>query len=226
MLAAAALFAADASDAAKAELSRERRRLATDTKTLTDVSRRLETALSQLATASRAVTDAASRTDTGPDEISRREDAVSDSEQEVRSLLEKRRLVADRIVERRRSIALLEGEIQTRKPADAVSGRWAVTLDPGSQRGVFRMALDGTIVTGEYTLEGGFAGSLRGTLVNDRLRLERVDSRLGFSTVYYGRVARDATSIAGTWEATTFGSGAPGAGIWKAVREEEREESP
>ena len=225
-LAAAALLAADASDAAKAELARERRRLVTDTKSLTDVSRRLETALNQLAAASRAVADAASRTDSGPDEIARREDAVSDAEQEARTLLEKRRLLADRIVERRRSIAALEGDIQTRRPADAVSGRWAVTLDPGAQRGVFRMSLDGTIVSGEYSLEGGFSGSLRGTLVSDRLRLERVDSRLGFSAVFYGRVARDASSIAGTWESTILGNGAASAGVWKAVREEEREESP
>ena len=220
-----ALLAADASDAVKAELARERKRLASDSKTLADISRRLETALNQLASASRAVSEAAAKND-GADEIARREDAVSDSEQEVRGLLERRRLLADRVVERRRSITALEAEMQTRKPADAVSGRWSVTLDPGAQRGVFRMTLEGTIVAGEYTLDGGYTGSLRGTLVNDRLRLERVDSRLGFSAIFYGRVARDASSIAGTWEATTLGTGATSAGIWKAVREEEREENP
>ncbi len=222
----ATLPAADASDAVKAELARERKRMTSDSKALADVSRRLEIALNQLASASRAVSEAAAKNDAGPDEIAHREDAVSESEQEVRALLEKRRLLADRIVERRRSIVGLEAELQTRKPSDAVSGRWSVLLDPGAQRGVFRMTLDGTIVSGEYTLDGGFSGSLRGTLVNDRLRLERVDSRLGFSAIFYGRVARDATSIAGTWEATTFGTGAAGAGIWKAVREEEKEESP
>ena len=216
------LPAADASDAVKAELVRERRRLASDSRTLADVSRRLETALNQLASASRAVSDAAAKNE-GPDEIARREDAVSDSEQEARSLLEKRRLLADRVVERRRSIVALEGELQTRKPSDAVSGRWSVLLDPGAQRGVFRMTLDGTIVSGEYTLDGGYSGSLRGTLVADRLRLERVDSSLGFATIFYGRVAHDASSIAGTWEGTTFGTGVSGAGIWKAIREEEAE---
>ncbi len=219
------LLAADASEAAKAELARERRRLTSDSRTLADISRRLEVALNQLASASRAVSEAAAKND-GADEIARREDAVSESEQEVRALLERRRLLADRIVERRRSITALEGELQTRKPADAVSGRWSVTLDPGAQRGIFRMTLEGTIVTGEYTLDGGYTGSLRGTLVNDRLRLERVDSRLGFSAIFYGRVARDASSIAGTWEATTFGAGEMGAGVWRAVREEEREENP
>lgn len=226
LILAGTVLGADASDAVKAELGRERRRLVTDARSLTDVSRRLETALNQLASASRAVADAAGRSDNGPDEIARREDAVSESEQEVRALLEKRRLLADRIVERRRSIVALEAELQTKRPPDAVSGRWAVTLDPGAQRGVFRMTLDGAIVSGDYTLDGGFSGSLRGTLVSDRLRLERVDSRLGFSTIYYGRVARDASSIAGTWEATTFGSGDSSAGVWKAVREDEREENP
>lgn len=219
-------FAADpAADLTKAELSRERRLLATDVRALADVSRRLESALSQLASAARAVSDGAARADAGSDEILRREDAVESSEQQVRSLLERRRLLADRVVERRRTIAALEADLQVRKPADGLSGRWAVTMDPGEQKGVFRMSLDGTLVSGDFTLEGGYTGSLRGTLVNDRLRLERVDSQLGFSTIYFGRLAREGGSIAGTWESTTFGSGAPGSGRWRAVREEEKEET-
>ena len=87
-------------------------------------------------------------------------------------------------------------------------------------------AADALVAAGAVELDDrvSFRAALRGTLVNDRLRLERVDSRLGFSAIYYGRVARDATSIAGTWEATTFGNGVAGAGVWKALREEDREE--
>lgn len=217
--------AADASDAARAELGRERRRLSADANRLSDVSRRLETALSQLASASRAVTDAVSRADVGADEMTRRDDLVAEAEQEVRSLLDKRRALADRIVDRKRSIALLEAELATKKASDTISGRWTVSLEPGEQRGVFRMSLEGTIVSGEYTLEGGYSGSLRGTLINDRLRLERVDSKLGFTAVFIGRVARDGSTIGGTWEATTFGTGGPGSGRWLAVREEDREDS-
>ena len=224
--AAATLFAADpAADATRAELTRQRRRLAADTRALTDVSRRLETALSQLTAATRAVADGAARADAGPDEIARREEAVETSEQEVRGLLDRRRLLADRLVERRRSVAALEADLQGRRPPDALSGRWTVLLEPGEQKGVFHMTLDGTIVSGDFSLEGGYTGSLRGTLVNDRLRVERVDSRLGFSTVYFGRLARDGNTIAGTWEATTFGGGTPGSGRWRAVREEEKEET-
>ena len=217
--------AADAADAARAELTRERRRLAADTTRLSETSRRLEAAVATLTSASRAFAEGAARSDSGGDELSRREEAVADAEQDVRSLLEKRRLLADRILDRRRSIAMLEAEVAVRKPADSISGRWTVTVEPGDQRGVFRMSLEGTIISGEYTLEGGYSGSLKGTLINDRLRLERVDSKLGFTSVYLGRLARDGSVIAGTWESTSFGSGGPGSGRWLAVREEEKEES-
>ncbi len=219
-------LAADAAaDAARAELARERRLLTADTNRLVEVTRRLETALSELASASRAVSEAAGRGD-GADEMNRREDALSQAEQEVRSLLDRRRLLSERVADRRRRVSMLEGETQARRPGDLLNGRWSVVIDPGEQRGVFRLSLQGTLVSGEYTLEGGYAGSLRGTLVNDRVRLERVDSQLGFNAVFFGRLSTDGRSIAGTWEATTFGTGESGGGRWRAVREEEREESP
>jgi hypothetical protein len=227
VIGATSVLAVDAAaDAARAELVRERKRLAGDIRSLADVTHRLESALAQLSGAARAVGEAAGRADAGPEEIARREEAVSASEQEVRALLERRRLLAERLAERRRTIAALEADLSVKKPADALSGRWTVIVEPGEQKGVFRMSLDGTIVSGEYTLEGGYSGSLRGTLVNDRLRLERVDSTLGFSAVYYGRLVREAASISGTWEATSFGGGSPTGGRWRAVREEEKEESP
>lgn len=213
------------SDAARADLARERRRLSADVRGLADLSRRLEQSLSALAAAARAVNDAVGRSDP-PDEITRREEGVSAAEQDVHTLLDRRRLLADRVVERRRTIAALEADVSGKKVADALSGRWAVLVDPGEQRGSFRLNLEGTIVSGDYTLEGGFSGSLRGTLVNDRLRLERVDSKLGFSAIYYGRLARDSGSISGTWDATDVSGGSPGSGRWRAVREEEKEETP
>ena len=150
---------------------------------------------------------------------------MSAAEQEVHSTLDRRRLLADRVIERRRTIAALETDA-SKKSADALTGRWNVILSPGEQKGSFRLSLDGTIVSGDYTLEGGYSGSLRGTLVSDRLRLERVDSELGFSAVYYGRLDRDWTSIAGTWESTELAGGAPGSGSWKAIRVEEKDEGP
>jgi hypothetical protein len=223
LLVAAAAVADAASDAARAELSRERRKLAEDTRRYAELSRRLETALASLSEATKSAADAAAAGESA-DEIARREEALSTVEQEVRGLLDRRRLQAERIADRRRGVAALEAELAG-KPArrDALSGRWAVIVDPGDQRGSFRLALDGTIVSGDYQLDGGWSGSLRGTLVEDRLRLERVDSKLGFNAIFYGRLARDGRTIAGTWEATTFGTGDAGGGQWRAGRQPEEE---
>jgi len=227
----AGILHADAlSDVLKADLARERRRLAADSSQLAELSRRLETAVSELSSASRAVADMAARADSSPDELARREDVVAGAEQDVRMLLDRRRLLVDRILERRRNVAVLDAELRGKpRPSgasDLLTGRWAVTLEPGEQRGVFRMALDGSLVSGDYTLEGGLSGSLRGTLIGDRLRVERVDSQLGFVGIFYGRLARDGSAIAGTWESTTFGAGAAGAGRWRATPIKEETEEP
>jgi hypothetical protein len=225
------LLADTISDVLRADLARERRRLAADASSLSDVTRKLETALTDLTAAGRAVADFAGRSDAAPEEILRREDAVAAAEGEVRTLLDRRRLLVDRVLERRRNVVLLDAELRGKsRPAatpDVLSGGWNVTMDPGEQRGVFHLALDGTIVSGDYTLDGGFSGSLRGTLVGDRLRLERVDSQLGFVGIFYGRLPRDGGSLAGTWESTTFGAGAAGTGRWRATPiREEAEEAP
>lgn len=229
LVSAGAGLLAESAESLRAQLDREKRRLAADSAELSELTRRLEASLRELTTLSRSLAEVASRAEVAPEEIARREEAVAASEQEARSLLDRRRLLADRVLDRRRGIAMLEAELRGKgRASDLLSGRWAVWIEPGEQRGVFRMSLDGTLVSGDYSLEGGYSGSLRGTLVGDRLRLERVDSRLGFATVFHGRLARDGQAITGTWESTTFGSGSPGSGRWRAqpVREEERQESP
>src|SRR2546429_7593324 len=96
----AGILHADAlSDVLKADLARERRRLAADSSQLAELSRRLETAVSELSSASRAVADMAARADSSPDELARREDVVARAEQDVRMLLDRRRVLVARIPE-------------------------------------------------------------------------------------------------------------------------------
>ncbi|MCD4749558.1 MAG: hypothetical protein K8R59_09295, partial [Thermoanaerobaculales bacterium] len=70
---------------------------------------------------------------------------------------------------------------------DRLSGTWKVVEEPGDREGLMYLLLDGTLVQGTYELDGGWSGSMRGTLVGDRIRLERIDSQLGFAAVYYGK---------------------------------------
>jgi hypothetical protein len=102
-----------------------------------------------------------------------------------------------------------------------------VSVNPGGRRGFYRLSLDGTILSGDYALDGGFHGSLRGTFVGDRVVLERIDSERGADAKFYGRLTTVPTRrLAGTWEGTQIAPApvsGPVAGTWAAqpAREEE-----
>ncbi len=107
------------------------------------------------------------------------------------------------------------------KTGDEVSGRWQVAVEPGGLKGTFDLELSGTIVTGVYSLAGGWKGSLRGTLIGSSLRLERIDAQLGFVAVYTGRVVTrgDEKRLEGRWDATNLVAGGPVSGTWVARRD-------
>lgn len=162
--------------------------------------------------------------------VANAEDAVAEAEARVRAEQERRRELSARIAERVRRIAALRGEILRRRetgrsPDDPVTGRWEVLINPGPVRGVFRLVLDGTLVWGDYSLDGGFRGSVRGTLVADRLSLERIDSERGFDARFWGRLNAAQRRITGTWEATALAPAiGPVAGSWTATPAKEPEE--
>jgi hypothetical protein len=99
-----------------------------------------------------------------------------------------------------------------------------VAVEPGGQRGTLDLKLDGTLVGGSYQLSGGFKGSLRGTFINGTLRVERIDTQLGFVAVFTGRLSwRDGEKrLEGAWESTNLSSGMPASGSWVARRESGR----
>jgi hypothetical protein len=128
----------------------------------------------------------------------------------------------EKIQERMRRIALLDGG--TGAPAaaraDALTGRWRVTIQPQGSTAVYDLRLNGTVVGGSYQVDGGTAGSFRGSLVNGALRMERIDSRGGFDSVWEGTVGNG--RIDGTWTTNELVTGQPTRGSWTAVRESGR----
>jgi hypothetical protein len=159
-------------------------------------------------------------------------DAVEEARARTQVQQDRRRVFAESLAEHGRRAASLREEIAKRRegiraPADPVTGRWDVTINPGNRRGTLRLALDGTLVSGDYVLDGGFRGSVRGTFVGDRLSLDRIDAERGFDAKFYGRVTSGAIRrIGGTWEGTMLAP-APGAtaGTWSAqpARDDEGE---
>jgi hypothetical protein len=132
----------------------------------------------------------------------------------------------NRLEDRMRRIGFLESESGVRaaeSPRDPLTGHWSVVVLPQNQVGSFDLVLNGTLVSGSYTLSGAnlgtAAGSFRGTYADTHLRLERVDARRGFDSVFLGTVDPATGRLSGTWSANDLASGQPARGDWSAVRE-------
>lgn len=143
--------------------------------------------------------------------------ALSRSQQLRRSMLENREMLAAIGVEIERLIAVVGS-------AEApLNGTWRLVVEPG-QEGFAFLQQQGALVSGTYALSGGFTGSFRGTFVAGKVRLERIDSQIGFAAIFYGRLVGrgDDSRLQGNWEATQLASGLPSRGSWTAsrVREE------
>lgn len=134
-------------------------------------------------------------------------------QQQRSSLLENRTMIAA-IQLQAQQLAAGAGGVEA-----PLTGSWRLVVEPG-QEGVAYLQQQGTLVTGTYSLSGGFSGSFRGTFVARKIRLERIDSQFGFAAIFYGRlVGRDEDArIQGNWEATQLASGLPSLGNWTATR--------
>ncbi len=123
----------------------------------------------------------------------------------------------DRLEDRLRRIALLETDTGAPVRADALTGRWRVTIQPQNLTAVFDLRLDGTVVGGSYQVNGSASGSFRGNLADGRLRMQRLDGKGGFDSTWEGIVSNG--RITGTWTTNELVTGQPNRGEWTAVRD-------
>jgi hypothetical protein len=158
-----------------------------------------------------------------------REEEIMKVEQTVEALTqETRRLRAD-IQDAHMRIDLLGeriGRLRKTLPSDteALTGTWDVTFMPSGDKGVFSLRQSGTLLVGEYTLEGGWRGSLQGTFVAGKVLLHRIDSKLGRSSDLEGTLAPDGRTIRGTWQNFILSGGQPVSGQWVARKRQEKSE--
>jgi hypothetical protein len=148
---------------------------------------------------------------------------IEEAERERSEILSRERALVERIRDRLRRIALLEEQVaavqqRAQESAGPLTGRWEVVLLPVNQRGTFLLRQVGTLVSGTYALEGGWSGSLQGTLVNRKVFLERIDSKLGRSGQFEGVLSPDGSRIRGSWTTLELAGGAPSEGQWAATR--------
>jgi hypothetical protein len=148
---------------------------------------------------------------------------IEGSEASRRMIFAAQQELVGRIIDRKRKLELMDeqlGESGRREPADSgpLTGTWRVVMMPREQNGAFNLVQTGTLVSGTYTLAGGWSGSLQGTLVNRKVFLVRIDSKLGKSMEFEGSISGDGTTIRGTWLNYDLGGEGGAEGQWTATR--------
>ena len=117
-------------------------------------------------------------------------------------------------------------KLRRRLPSDTetLTGNWEVAYLPSGDTGMFALRQSGTLLAGEYVLEGGWKGSLQGTFVGGKVLLHRIDSKLGRSSDLEGTLSGDGRTIRGTWQNFILSGGQPTNGSWVARKQQRRAE--
>jgi hypothetical protein len=208
-----------------AALELERTLLEDDARRFDELARqRVE--LTQRASQAHEALDAAvaRREATAPEQIARLLDQAVRADAQRESLVAALAAVAERIQDRLRRIALLSVELeraqQSPEPArsGALTGTWDLVFLPSEQRGRASLDQTGALVSGTYELAGGWTGSLQGTLVNRKVYLVRIDSRLGKSMELEGYLSSDGERIRGSWLNYELAGQEGSTGHWSAQR--------
>jgi len=153
-------------------------------------------------------------------ELIEAESAEKARQEEGRGLREQIRDVRERMALLWQRMVSLQGSLPAQK--DSVTGVWDITFLPSGDHGVFALFQSGTIVTGQYVLDGPFQGSLEGTLIDRRLLLHRIDARLGRSMDLTAFLSPDGRALRGTWENYDLANGQARTGSWAATRRQPR----
>ena len=148
---------------------------------------------------------------------------ISRTQSDLSALNEQLGRLATSSRDRRRKIRLLEQQLaelagREQEPQGILTGRWELVFRPLEQRGNCELEQNGTLVTGTYNLTGGLSGSFEGTLVQRKLVLERIDSRLGRIMSLEGYLSSDGQRISGTWLNYELAGGEGATGQWTATR--------
>lgn len=222
LLAGAAAAQQEGAASLRAQLEVEEKLLVREIQAYQAVREQQEEAREAVREASRLLDEAVSQSTLDVDELDRLALERMVAEAAARIFAQQVDEVQGRILEGARRTQLLRRELnrwaQGPTPTDPISGRWRVQMTSPPQEGLFELRLTGTVVEGGFRFEEGRSGSLRGTYVGDRLRLERIDSERGLDGVFEGTVDPALGVARGFWSPSLLSGGGPGGAGWSAVR--------
>jgi hypothetical protein len=153
---------------------------------------------------------------------------IDSAERQEATTTELMRRLREQIADSRERMRFIQDRLvvlQKKSPAEepeGLGGSWDVVYAPSNDRAVFSLRQSGAIIEGEYQQDGGFRGSLQGTLINNKLVLHRIDSKLGAVSDLEGQVSLDQKSIKGTWLSRLIGDGTASTGAWTGKKREPR----
>jgi hypothetical protein len=162
------------------------------------------------------------------DEVVEIEQKVERAEQDLETLVREGRILRTLIRSTHDRIEILKDRIsglRQRLPADneSLTGTWEVSYLPSGDTGIFTVRQSGTLLVGEYVLEGGWKGSLQGTFVDGTVLLHRIDSKLGRSSDLEGSLSPDGQTIRGRWQNFVLSAGSAANGTWVARKRPQTE---
>ncbi len=168
------------------------------------------------------------REESTPEDVLELEQKVERAEQGLETLVREGRLLRALIRSTHQRIEILQdriSELRQRLPADneSLTGTWGVSYLPSGDTGVFTLRQTGTLLVGEYVLEGGWKGSLQGTFVDGTVLLHRIDSKLGRSSDLEGNLSPDGHTIRGRWQNYILSGGTAPNGTWVARKRPQEE---
>ena len=161
------------------------------------------------------------RRNTGLDRLSELESGVTEARETAYAA--SRELAAQRrqLYLRMAKLAELDAEITRERgrslvPPSVLDGFWEIEFQPSGEVGLLKLRVDGTLVTGTYRVSGSRTGSVRGTIADNKVDLERIDKANGFDSVLEGEFNPANRQIKGGWTAVDLSGGRLGGGTWTA----------
>lgn len=156
------------------------------------------------------------------EDIKELEERTNKLRNRLNRLTERARMLGDQVEDAKKAVAHMKTKIEELKAnlpdsENNITGNWDIVMFPNQIKGEIRLIQRGTIVEGEYELEGGWSGSLQGHIANNRVVLERIDSELGKVGTLVGTLSDNGNSIKGNWENYEL-SRSPTRGSWTATR--------
>lgn len=163
------------------------------------------------------------RTDVPLEELRRTESEITEAAEIAAARLRQTALARMQVYDRRQRLILLEQRLAEAGggplvPDSGVSGLWQVEMEPGEVFGLMRIQADGTLLSGTYVLSNGEQGSVRGTVIDKEVEIERIDTSRGFVDTLQGSLDAPRGYLEGRWTANALTAGEPTTGTWTGRR--------